>query len=464
VKPASDSPAADAAIPKDLDAIVVGTGPGGATVARELSRRGKKVLVLEWGKGGPVRGTLGQFLSELMLPGRSLLLTRELLGMVRGITTGGSSLFYYGTAFPVPLEMLAAHGVDLTAEAQELRQELPVGPLKDAMMTPMATRLMESARRLGFAWNKLDKLLDQNRWRPGMRFGYYGDPNGVKWSARMYVDDAVRHGARLLNGARVHRVLVEGDVATGVELSLGGKRHTASAQTVVIAAGGIGSPLILRKTGVREAGYDFFFDPLITVCGAIEGMSLCDAEIPMSAGVHMKAEGYLMTDMPLPAPLHAVFAVGALRPTSLLAARSTARIMVKIKDELSGGLSGRGGVRKGLTGADHDKLLHGYANARRILREAGARDIYKTWYLAAHPGGTVKIGECVDADLQTRYRNLYVCDCSVIPEAWGLPPVMTVLALGKRLARHILAAGVACSGAGGASSDAGSQKPRVTAA
>lgn len=29
--------------------IVVGTGPGGATVARELARRGKKVLILEWG-------------------------------------------------------------------------------------------------------------------------------------------------------------------------------------------------------------------------------------------------------------------------------------------------------------------------------------------------------------------------------------------------------------------------------
>jgi choline dehydrogenase-like flavoprotein len=33
---------------ENFDAIVVGTGPGGATVARELGRRKKKVLVLEW--------------------------------------------------------------------------------------------------------------------------------------------------------------------------------------------------------------------------------------------------------------------------------------------------------------------------------------------------------------------------------------------------------------------------------
>ena len=44
----------------------------------------------------------------------------------------------------------------------------------------------------------------------------------------------------------------------------------------------------------------------------------------------------------------------------------------------------------------------------------------------------------VDADLKTRFDNLYVCDCSVIPEEWGLPPTMTLLGLGKRLAGHLL--------------------------
>ena len=33
--------------------------------------------------------------------------------------------------------------------------------------------------------------------------------------------------------------------------------------------------------------------------------------------------------------------------------------------------------------------------------------------------------------------NLYVCDCSVMPDAWGLPPTFTLVALGKRLARHL---------------------------
>jgi len=44
----------------------------------------------------------------------------------------------------------------------------------------------------------------------------------------------------------------------------------------------------------------------------------------------------------------------------------------------------------------------------------------------------------VDRNLKTRFDNFYVCDCSVIPEEWGLPPTYTLLALGKRLAKHLL--------------------------
>ncbi|MBU3914859.1 FAD-dependent oxidoreductase, partial [bacterium] len=34
---------------QSYDAIVVGSGPGGATTAKELTQRGLKVLMLEWG-------------------------------------------------------------------------------------------------------------------------------------------------------------------------------------------------------------------------------------------------------------------------------------------------------------------------------------------------------------------------------------------------------------------------------
>ena len=116
----------------------------------------------------------------------------------------------------------------------------------------------------------------------------------------------------------------------------------------------------------------------------------------------------------------------------------TLQIMVKAKDELGGKLTDRGDVRKILDHKEKQKLRNGFERAKKILQNAGAKDVFATQYLAAHPGGTVKVGDLLDSNLMTSYDNLFVCDCSVIPEAWGMPPTTTIIGLGKRLAKHLL--------------------------
>ena len=157
----------------------------------------------------------------------------------------------------------------------------------------------------------------------------------------------------------------------------------------------------------------------------------------MATGVHMEDEGYVMTDMTVPRSPYMVFAAQVFRLHKLFSHGNTLQIMIKAKDSLSGRVTWNEGVRKHLLDSDRQKLLKGYDRAREILANAGAAGIFKSWYIAAHPGGTAKVGDVVDADLQTQYDNLYVCDCSVIPEAWGLPPTFTLLALGKRLAKRL---------------------------
>lgn len=420
-----------------FDAIVVGSGPGGATVAKELSQRNKKVLILEWGDNATLTGSFWQGARTLLVPGRSLLFTNQLLALGRGITTGGSTVHYYAACFPVPFEMLKSYGIDIIDEIDETMKELPVGPLKDEMVGPMSRRIMGSAQDLGYKWQKLYKFMYQDRWKPEYKFGHYGDPHRVKWSAIMYVEDALANGAVLMNGAKVKKVIIEDKIAIGVEFIKGGKKSKVFAPKVIVSAGGIGTPVILRASGIKGAGYNFFFDPLIGVRGTAKDIYVPDSEIPMTAGVHVEDEGYMMTDFAQPSAFIALFAAEVGRFNKMFARRNTLQILVKAKDSLGGRLTDKGGVRKNLDKNDKRKLLKGYERAKEILKNAGAEDIYKTGYIATHPGGTVKIGELVDSNLKTEYENLYVCDCSVIPEAWGLPPTATIIGLGKRLAKYL---------------------------
>lgn len=406
------------AFQRQYDAIVVGSGPGGATVARELSRNRKKVLILEWGGNAPLKGTLPQALTMIGIPGRSILITNKKMHvLLRGITTGGSSVFYCGTAFDPPFEMLESHGVDIRKEIEELKKEVPIEPLCEELMGPMASRLMSSARDLGYAWNKLNKFIFQDRCRAGCWRCAYGCPYGAKWNARNFVEEALESGATLVNGARVESVMTDGARATGVEVRRRGRSYRIEARTVVLGAGGIGSAEILRRSGFGNAGYQFFVDPLVLATGRARDIRE-GKELQMQAGWHAEGE-YVMTDLALP------------RNPRL-------SIMVKIKDDLGGRITNRGSCRKDLSRSDYRKLDDGFEHAGRILRNAGVKRVSKTRVFAAHPGGTAKIGDVVDSNLKTERDNLYVCDCSVIPEAWGVPPSLTLLGLGKRLSKHLL--------------------------
>lgn len=423
------------ALHKEYDVIVVGSGPGGATVAKELSQQNKKVLILEWGSNAPIKGTLLQAARMIGIPGKSILITNKKMHvLLRGITTGGSSVFYCATAFDPPFEMLESHGIDIKDEIEELKNEIPIKPLSDELMGPMARKIMVSAQDLGYDWKKINKYIFQDKCEPGCWRCAYGCPYGAKWNARNFVEKAVENGATLVNGAKVKTVLIKGNMATGVEFKKGGRTHRVEAPTIVLGAGGIGSAEILRKSGVDNAGYDFFVDPLVLATGKVADIKE-GKEPQMQAGWHAKDE-FVMTDLAIPK-------VPKLS------------IMIKIKDGLGGQITNRGGCRKDLSDSDYRKLNDGYDHARKILKNAGATGIRKSMVFAAHPGGTAKIGDVVDTNLKTKHNNLYVCDCSVIPEAWGLPPTLTILGLAKRLSKHLLSEQVRTTKAPGAEFVAG---------
>jgi len=420
----------------EFDFVVIGSGPGGATVARDLSKDGAKVLVLERGSDAEIQGTMLQCMTTALVPGRNLHLTPELLALVHATILGGSSVLYYASAFEPPYAMFERHGVALKEDVEGVLSELPVAPLADELVGPAARRIMETAQAMGLEWAKRPKLAYQDKCRPNCDKCTMGCPYEAKWTSRMYIDEGRAHGLSIQTGARVTKLERANGRVKAVEFVQDGRRQRVSAEVVVVAAGGIGTPMLLRSAGLTNAGRDFFFDPLVVVSGSVDGLE-AGREFPMVAGMYDPEAGYVIMDLSWPRWLFSLFTAEVLRFDRIPAQRHTLPIMVKIKDDLGGEITGAGGVRKRLTAADHSRLSGGAEIARKILQQAGARHIFRTWTMAVHPGGTAKIGDVVDSDLRTRYENLFVCDCSVIPESWGLPPTLTILALGRRLARHL---------------------------
>ena len=423
-------------MPDEYDVIVVGTGPGGATVARELTRRKKSVLMLE--RGGRLDCVGNTPAMALMSKRFGLTRSREKNWVVSVFNYGGASNFSAGAAVDPPGSVFDPTGIDLKAEAAWARRELGVGPLPDELVGQSVLRILEAAGDLGYHWTKLDNFIDPEKCREGCGDCMLGCRHGAKWTSRVFGDEATAAGAKLLLHARVDRVLTEGGRAVGVEGRRLGRRMTWRSKAVVLSAA-LGSPIILKNSGIDRAGRGFACDFLSFVGGVVPGMNTHGAN-PMTVGTleHYENDGLIIIPV---FPGWAAFAMQLLfmGPGYLIKFPNIWRytgMMVKIRDELEGAIHSDADFSKPVTKGDRKRLDKGVDIISRVLRKMGAKDdsIFAMAPIGAHPSATCRIGEVVDVDLETEIQNCFVCDSSVFPESLGLPVVLTAVSLGKRMA------------------------------
>ena len=115
-------------------------------------------------------------------------------------------------------------------------------------------------------------------------------------------------------------------------------------------------------------------------------------------------------------------------------------LMIKLADVEQGDVH-HNKMQKQLTPLDHERLQQGVADCRDILMQMGAKenDIFLGTLNAGHPGGMLPL---TPAEADTLHSpllpdNLYVCDATILPQALGLPPMLTIMALAKRIVKTL---------------------------
>ncbi len=420
-------------------AIVVGSGAGGATVARELQGTYQVTVLEAGGPFHPFTGNLatierlkkaaGPFFNRRqipwILPAMKVDATGDGMVLVKGMGEGGTTTICTGNAIRQDHDLKAV-GIDLDAEFLELAREIPIDADHQSRWHAPTQAAYAVCRELGLQPQPTPKMVRLERCI-GCGRCVLGCPHGAKWDSREYLNQAIEKGAELVCGHKVREVVIENRRAVGVVAANGRRTQLYRGDLIVLAAGGLGTPVVLQQSGIKcQAG--LFVDPVLCVATRWE-KALQDREIPMPFIV--QKEHYIISP-------YFDFLSFFFNPRWRHPAGDIFSLMIKLADTNTGTVSPES-VRKPLLEHDRARLEEGVDCCREILRKLGKNDadIFLGTLNAGHPGGMLPLTERESQTLHNACLpdNLYVADASLFPNSLGNPPILTILALAKRISR-----------------------------
>jgi len=422
---------------KEYDYIIVGAGLCGLVLAKELSRKNKKILILETGsfvnKLGTIRHALSFYDWRL-----GLTRTKQRVSIYRAYGVGGTSIVSCGNAVEFTDKEYERIGIPIKEELEEAKKECYVRE-EGLKIGRASAKIMEAANKLGYGMKPMPKFSITGRCA-ACGDCYLGCRYNTKWTAAECVKGLNKEKVDLITNISIEKVIKSNGKAIGVE----GKqsrliRQKFFANKVILSAGGIGSPLILQNSEI-EAGNNLFVD-LFNVTYGISKEFDQKKELTMSVvcdTFHLN-KGFVLSPF-VDCWLAFYTSAAPLYRWRVFRLSKMMGIMTKIADESAGRIYRDGGIKKFPTESDLAKLKKGSNIAREILKYCGIRpaEIFVTEPCGAHPGGAAAMGKVVDKNLETQLKNLYVCDASVLPFAPGLPPMLTLIALTKWFGKNIL--------------------------
>jgi choline dehydrogenase-like flavoprotein len=500
-----------------FEVVVVGSGAGGGVIAGELAERGRRVLLLE---AGPHK-TAADYMRwearanhEIWWP----LSFAEPVGgagppllLFRGRCVGGTTAINTKVALrPDGHDFAKWHdATGLLGDDGAPFGEVDLAPWLDRVEARLGVRERTDWQRcvetvvpgfeaLGAELEPVRAYTDANCMRCGSCL--QGCPtNAGKSTMTTWIHPAWATGAlELAPDCTVTRVLIEdsgqGPEARGVEWTgPDGRAHTVDADTVVVAAGALGTPGLLLRSGVVEAaggspsstliGRHLGFHPARLVQGLFDEVQDAHMVYPVTAHCmkfrHDEDGGFVIEASTIQDPIG--FATGLCdeegRPLwgdelvqALRRYRYFTGLLTMVSDENHGTAwvdeDGRDRYSYAFSERELDRNQRSLEVARDVLRAAGARRVFQTDLLSTHVQGGCRMGSdpsrsVVDAHGESHdVRRLFVGDSSVMSRTPAVNPSLTIMALAARLADHLHADERGyLSGATATSSSSGSRRP-----
>lgn len=291
---------------------------------------------------------------------------------------------------------------------------------------------------------------------------------------------AAAQGLKVLPDCRVLRINTQGRRAQSVTarvVSDNGKSRTikiSATRAIFLCAGAIHSPVILQRSGIfdRRIGQTLRMHPTVRVIAQFKDrVNAFNNRLPLNAVSQFMPEQRIGGSILTPAMFGlALNEDWHLRSHLLDDAERCASYYAMCRPEGVGTISSIPGlrdpiVRFGLTDGDWRKLTEGLMRLCRVLFAAGAEQIFpsikghsgwtseaaataelqdrldpkQTHLMSIHLFSSAAIGEHNQCGVDSYGRvkswdNIFVADASLIPEATGVNPQGTVMALAARAA------------------------------
>jgi choline dehydrogenase-like flavoprotein len=486
----------------DCDVVIVGSGAGGATVARELAQSGINVAVVE--EGGPVTRqdfdgrALDRTVKYYRNNGFTSTFGGSLIPVPMGCVVGGTTVVNSGTLLRAPDSVLdewaGSHGAELAApermgpQYDALDDQLAVQPVTDDIMGRNGELVRRGAEALGLAPHAIPR---PTRGCAGSGQCGFGCPRDAKQAMHLtHLPAAVRRGARIYARCRVERILLRGRRAAGVEARIldaagtpTGHTLTVRARAVFLCAGALMTPLLLARHGLgkssRAVGNHLRIHPGNGITGRFSEVVRAWQGVMQSVAIDEGLDEGFLLEATFP-PLGMSYSAAALpgigeeHAERLAAYPHMASIGSIVSDTSSGRvrrLPGLGATMLyRMNAEDVRRSIRATALAARVLFAAGATEVYPglpalpvlrsvaeaealeqgRWRAkdlkmsAYHPMGTARMGAdgsravCDPAGRVHDAEGVFVADTSLFPGSTHVNPQFTLMALTRNIADRFI--------------------------